>query len=359
MSKPKIFCLSTSLNIGGAEKFLTTVVEKLGHRYDFTVGYLKDRGYYGKYLSDEKGIKVIKFNCPWSLKNYLLENDFRILHTFLYRANIFGRFSGKLAGSPHIISTQLAIDKWKRWYYVLLDRWTARWCSTIIANSESAKMTLICREKIPAKKIKVIYNGLDFDKIIAVKPSEEIRKEFGLNESEPVIICVTRLHYEKGTDLLPSIASKVKNGIFLIVGDGPQRNKLEVVVRERGLSDRFRILGWRKDVLALLKISDIFLLPSREESFSQALLEAFSAGLPAVVSNVGGIKELVEDGKTGFLIKPGALDDFSGKINFLIENPSEAKKMGTAGFEKAKDFSEDKMIAAVDTLYDDLLVLKR
>ncbi|MFH0948018.1 MAG: glycosyltransferase [Elusimicrobiota bacterium] len=158
MDKIKIFHIITSLNIGGTEKNLLTILKNLNRKYDFSVGYLKERGPIADEI-EKLGIPVEKYNF-FSLTKYLKKNKPQIVHTHLYRANILGRVAGKIAGVPFIISSQQSIDRWKTLHHVLLDRLTANFCDSIIANSQAAKNTLIAREKIPPSKIAVVYNGV-------------------------------------------------------------------------------------------------------------------------------------------------------------------------------------------------------
>ena len=154
----KILHLITSLNIGGTENFLLTVLKNLKDKYGFSVGYLKERGQTADEI-EKLGIPVRKFSF-FSLIDFLKKNNPQIIHTHLYRANIVGRIAGKIAGTPIIISSQRSIDGWKKFYHIWLDKFTANFCDLIIANSNAAKNILITREKISAKKIIVAYNGV-------------------------------------------------------------------------------------------------------------------------------------------------------------------------------------------------------
>ena len=240
-------------------------------------------------------------------------------------------------------------------FHVWLDSFTSRWSALIIANSNTAKTILTEREKIPADKIKVVFNGVDLNRFAPGKDAGNEANELKRNSEGPLIISTTRLHREKGSDFLPAIAAGVEKGTFVIAGDGPERIALEKTVREKNLQNRFVFLGWRQDIPGLLAVSDIFIMPSREESFPQSILEAMSMKLPVVAMNVGGVKELVEDGKTGFLVPPGDTTAFSKALNTLNGDPVLSKKMGTNGYSKSLGFSEEKMITSINSIYNELL----
>lgn len=353
-NKTNIFYLSTSLNIGGTERILAALIDYLKPKYDFSVGFLKEKGYIGRSL-EEKNIPLTHFKSTLQLVNFLKRNDFRIIHTFLFRAGVIGRIAGKMAKVPVVISSQQAIGKWRSFYHVWLDRFSSRWCDMIIANSLAAKQSIHKREKIPIEKICVVYNGLNFRAFTSNKSREEIRKELYISPDLPLILFVGRLHWNKGVDLLPDIASKVRRGIFLVAGDGPKRESLENKIMKLGLHDRFVLLGWQHDIASLAKASDILVLPSREESFPQVLLEAMYYKLPVIASDIGGVGELVDDQKTGILVQPRNTGGFAEALNNFIRNPALTKEMGEAAYKKCLMFSEERMVKEIDDVYQNLL----
>ncbi|HBU69393.1 MAG TPA: hypothetical protein DEE98_03310 [Elusimicrobia bacterium] len=351
--KPKVFCLITSLNTGGTEKFLVTLLETLKNDYDFSVGYLKEKGYFGAYL-EQKGFKVSKFSqvlLPLRLKQLKPA----IVHTFLYRANIVGRIAAKIAGVPAVISTQQAIDAWKNPVHTAADSLSSVFCDLIVANSKATKDILSSREGINPDKIEVVYNGINFGAFKPQKDRTEVRKALSLELDDTVVACVSRLHEEKGADLLPLIAEKVKNAVFIVAGEGPAREGMETRIKSLGLENRFKLLGERHDISDLLGASDIFLLPSREESFPQGILEAMASSLPVVASDVGGVSELVEDKRTGFLVEPLSVSGFAESLNYLIEHKGYSQNMGAQGREKSAGFTEEAMTANINILYQNIL----
>jgi len=203
MQKHKILHLITSLNIGGTEKHVLALVKNLSSKYDMSVAYLKERGNTSDEI-EKAGVRVFKTDL-FTLIKYLKRNEINLIHTHLYRANILGRIAGKIANTPAIISSQRSIDGWKKQRHIWADRFTSRYCDLIIANSETAKDILIKREKISARKITVIYNG------VVPTTSHSL-----LTTSCFTVGYVGRLHNEKGVCLLPDIAKKVidKNANF-------------------------------------------------------------------------------------------------------------------------------------------------
>lgn len=355
MNNPKIFYLSTSLNIGGTEKNILTYISNLQSKYDFTVGFIKDRGVIGNELS-KLNIPVIHFNFIWQLIRFLKKNTFNIVHTFLFRGNVIGRIAGKLAGSPVVISSQQAIDNWRKFYHVWADGMSAYFCDMIIANSQAAKDTLVKKENIQEDKIRVVYNGINFESFITSKSKETIKKELNLPNDSLIAVYVGRLHKEKGADFLPKISANLKYPCkFLIVGDGAERKGMENKIKKLKVSKNFIFMGWRDNIPELLKASDVFILPSREESFPQVILEAMSQSLPIVAMDVGGVKELVDHQQNGLLVKPGKIADFVSSLKYLLDKPEKRIEMGKNGYNKSLKFSESKMIEELDLIYQELL----
>ena len=354
MDKPKIFYLATSLNIGGTEKFLVTLTENLSKQYDISIGVLKSGGAMEIQLK-EMGIKVIHCPMPWQITGYLRLHRIEILHTFLFWAHIYGRLAAKFADTPTVITTQQAVDIWKKYYHTLLDRVTAPLCDYFIVNSMAAAKRLETIEKVPQKSIGLVYNGVDFSKFKTDDSKDEIRKELNIDTKSFVTACVSRLHYDKGVDFLPDIASKTPGCVFLVAGDGPYMGLLKDKIKSLSLEHRIILCGWRHDIVRILKASDAFILPSREESFPQAALEAMFMKLPVIATDVGGVSELIEDKESGFLIGRGDTDHFATALKQIMDNRQLLLHMSERAYNKALQFSEDKMIRAVASIYDGFL----
>jgi len=141
-----------------------------------------------------------------------------------------------------------------------------------------------------------------------------------------------------------------------IAGDGPERARLESEVAARGLSGAVTFLGWRADIRAVMSGWDVFGLPSREEAFPIAALEAMALGLPVVASAVGGVPELVLDGQTGWLVPPGDPDALAQRLGALLLDPELRRAMGAAGRDHVRwHFSVEQMVNAIAQIYDRVL----
>ncbi len=141
-----------------------------------------------------------------------------------------------------------------------------------------------------------------------------------------------------------------------IAGSGPERANLEADVGRFGLSGKVKFLGWVDEMQSALRRWDVLVLPSLEEGFPLAALEAMAAGLPVVASSVGGVPELVVDGETGWLVPPADAQSLASRLRALLRDPEQRRKMGSAGRDRVrKQFSLTMMTQAFSQLYDELL----
>jgi glycosyltransferase involved in cell wall biosynthesis len=201
-------------------------------------------------------------------------------------------------------------------------------------------------------------------KPIVVHASVNSQKEFGVEDTAPrtatVIGAACRLVPLKGLlDLFRAVAVLCREFPTLrleIAGTGLQREDLEKEAARLGLTSRVRFLGWQRDLRPVLRSWDIFAMPSLAEGFGMAALDAMAEGLPVVATSVGGLSELVEDGRTGYLVPPSDVTTLSGRLRVLILDPQHRRAMGAAGRDRArKHFSDGRMVAEVTAIYDSLL----
>ena len=181
-------------------------------------------------------------------------------------------------------------------------------------------------------------------------------------EPDPVpnrIVAVGRLAHPKRTDLLVQAFASIRrahpSAELQIVGDGPDRADVERRVRELGVQEGVRLLGDRDDVPELLSRSGCFVLASDYEGCPLAVIEAMAAGVPVVATGVGGVPELVEDGRTGFVVAPGDPQALAAAVERVLLDPEGARKMGEAGRAIARSrLSRERMVGELVRLYDEV-----
>src|SRR6185295_470395 len=199
---------------------------------------------------------------------------------------------------------------------------------------------------VPAGRVATVSNGIDSCAFATTRSRRPLRK----------IAVVANLRKEKGHDLLidaaPEILRHFPDASFDIIGDGPELLALQGRARAQGVSEAFTFAGYEPDVAARLKEADIFVLPSRSEAFPNAILEAMSAGLPIVASAVGGIVELVQEGRTGLLVTPGDPHALAHGLCRLMTDRALGARLGrTACQEVQGRYSFERMTSAFEAIY--------
>ena len=200
--------------------------------------------------------------------------------------------------------------------------------------------------RLSAGTVRVIHNGVPD---VAITPLP--RPVPG-----PTVGSVGRLSPEKSYDVLLRALESLPDVTAVLVGDGPERARLEDLAHHMGIRERLIITGWHPDPLPWLPTFDVFVLPSRLEASPLAAIEAMLASRPVVASNVGGLPELVVDGETGVLVQPEDASALAEALGSLLADPSRRRRMGARGRQVAREsFDLRRMVGAYESLYRELL----
>ncbi|RLG46912.1 MAG: hypothetical protein DRN90_05780 [Thermoproteota archaeon] len=236
----------------------------------------------------------------------------------------------------------------------LAERMAARVTAKIICVSEHDRQLAIRWKVAKPEQLVVIYNGVEPQPFLEVDRSY-VREKLCLRRSV-VLTFVGRLAPPKDPFTLLMALKALPEGLLLIVGDGELRSQVERFLQGQDLQDRVRLLGQRSDIPQILAGSDIFILSSKWEGFPYAIIEAMMAGLPVVATRVGGVEEMVENRKTGYLVPANDPLALTKAIQRLLEEPELRKKMGQAGREKAlRTFTLDRMLTQTQKVYEEVL----
>ncbi len=363
----KICHILDTLNIGGLEKTLIKIISDL-KGYEHQVWCLKNKGILAKEVED-KGVLLREFNFAGGitipallrLSKALKRENINIVHCHGLFPSIWGRVAAILAGVPvkivHCQNVYYGIPKKDVIKLRLLSFFTAK----IIAVSEAVKKCLIEFVGINPGKITVIYNSAARTAGQDVLTREGFRRSIGLDKNDFVSGSISRIEEHKGHSFFIEAVAKCKSDNVpckcIIAGDGPYKEYLGAKIKKLGLEDRVILLGWRKDIQALLLAMDVFVYSSiLREGLPLALAEAASAGLPLIVTQIGGNSEIVENGVNGFVVPPGDAGALAEKIKYFVENPAETKKMGEFSRKIWEDkFALEEMIHKIDSLYKSLI----
>ena len=205
------------------------------------------------------------------------------------------------------------------------------------------------------REIAVIPNFIDTARFKRLD-SASLKQELCPN-CEKVLVHVSNFRPVKNAAQVVEIFYRLKQKGFavklLLVGDGPDRMPAEHLARERGVYEDIRFMGKQEAVEEILSISDVFIMPSGSETFGLAALEAMACGVPVVASNIGGLPELVEDGKTGYLCPLGDLEAFASRIEQIITNDALQQTLGDAARERAVvQFANERIIPMYEAFYE-------
>lgn len=231
----------------------------------------------------------------------------------------------------------------------------ARGVDRYLAVSREIADELVERLGWPAGKVEVVYNAVDVERV-AVPAPPGLREQLGGSEARPLVLTPARLNAQKGLPVLLEAIAEVPEALFLLAGEGPEREALEAQAAELGVADRVRFLGRREDIPQLLATCDVFALPSLYEGSSLAVLEAMAAGIPIVSSAIGGTEELIEDGRSGLLVPPGDARALAVALRKVLAN-AELRQSLAAGARERVDagLRREQMAARVSDVYRELL----
>jgi N-acetyl-alpha-D-glucosaminyl L-malate synthase BshA len=237
---------------------------------------------------------------------------------------------------------------------VAVNRHALLGCDGLTVPSEFLRRAAHERLGLPAETpIEVLPNFVDTERF---RPLPERQPPERLRSDRPFILChSSNFRPLKRIDHVIDILAHVNQHVcaqLVLLGDGPERPRIEALSEQRGLRHRVRFCGLLQDVAAVLRRSDVFLLPSETEGFGLAALEAQSCGVPVVASRVGGLPEVVRDGATGFLCEPDDVDGMAAAVLRLLQDPQLLARMSEAAREDALTrFREAPRVAAYEEYY--------
>jgi len=366
MNRIRILHLITELEPGGAENLLLNICRGLDkEKFDLIVGYISGPGTLANQIR-RTGVRVVDLTHRGKIDPFLLfrliflmrKERVKIVHTHLVHASIVGRVTAKLAGVKILVATRhYAYDLKEKSFTYWLERKLAGLNRMTIAISKAVRDYLIIKENYDCKKVTVIYNTVDlrlFDLNMV--------KESVTNSDNYLIGSVGRLHPQKGHSILIQSMSAVirefRKTQLLIIGSGSLRMELENLARNLKVSDHVTFLGLKSplEVIEILRGVNLFVLASNWEGFGIAVIEAMASSKPVVATAVEGLHEVIEDGRTGFLVPPGDPQALAEKVIYLLKNRDLSIEMGKEGRKRVEAlFSLDNMIVKLERLYWDLL----
>ncbi len=372
MRKINLTILVSSLTIGGAEQLLLELLRNINaERFRVNICFLRTPGLLGA--------EILRLNFPVStgilnsrfdpagilrLAKLFKEQKTDLLFLINHRNTLFyGVLAAWLAGVRAIVNWQN--ETFLKYNYhaitMLGRRILHKGVGKVVAAAKGHGDYIATVEKIPAHKIAVIYNGVDPHRFDSSLSPGEARAKLGIPEDCPVISIIAVLRPDKAHGIFlkaaQSVLKEIPEAHFLIVGDGPERNRLTELAGELQISSSVHFLGFRRDLGAILAAVDINTLSSNpeQETLSVAAIEAMSVGVPIVCTDVGSMREVVIPGKTGFLVPVADPQALACRLLELLKDPPARKKMGEEARKLVhEELSAKKMASTFEDLFTEL-----
>lgn len=353
------------LGVGGAEVLAARLAHVLVERFSVLFACLDESGAIGEQLRKE-GFEVhvlgrrpgLDWRCVRRLAALLRRERVDLLHAHQYTPFFYGATARMLGRRCPILMTEHGrpFPDHPRPKRMLANRLLLGRRDRLVGVGRAVRRALIDNEGFPASRVGVLYNGIDTDPLDpCLHDRDAARAELGLGAGDLAIVQVARLDALKdhatAIRTIERVASRRPSARLILVGEGPERPVILAMVAGRGLGPHVILLGTRSDVPRLLAAADVVLLTSVSEGIPLTLIEAMAAGRPIVSTDVGGVREVVEDGRTALLAP--ARDDaaLADRIERLASDRALRERLGRAGPERAAEFSERRMHAEYLALY--------
>ena len=376
-NKIKILHIIETLGCGGAEKLLKYSLKNIDkNKFSVKVVCLSKPLNLKKELEDI-GIPVFCLDLKnlhyfgpviVRLTMLLIKEKPDAIHTHLFFPSVYGRIAAMITGVKTVITSlhnpDYTYENNGRWTYKfrkIIDKYTSRLCNNyFIAVSDFVKKDF--EKQLGFKNVRVLYNCVDspiFNRSDDAAAGSK-REELGFNKDDFIILNIGRLHPQKGQVCLIdafSLVHKSNNkSRLIIIGSGYLENDLRDKARRLNLDKKIIFLKDRKDIPAILRISDVFVFPSFYEGFGIALVEAMASGLPVIASKIDSLKEIVDDGVNGILVETNDHVKLAAIVSDLMRDAELRRYLGSNAMEKAvKLFDSAEHTKKLENIYQELI----
>lgn len=357
----------TDLNVGGAERCLVELATRLDRKRFTPVVYclsppplpgettlisvLQAAGVEVECLGARKASEFLRVVAR--LASLLRTRKTQVLQTFLFHANIVGRFAAWRAGVPRVVCGIRVAERCSSWH-LWLDRMTYRLVDRYVCVSQSVADFSASTARLPAEKLTVIPNGVDLSRFTDVQPAE-LANSGGAGRR--LVTFIGRLDVQKGlADLLATAnvwLRRLPDCDLLVVGKGPLDTALRKQCRDAGIAERVRFAGWRPDIPAVLAASSLLVLTSAWEGMPNVVLEAMASGLPVVATQVEGVSELLGPDFEEQSMPCGKWEAFSDLVVRILSDRNLAHRLGRVNRRRTEHlFTIERMVEAYQDLWE-------
>jgi len=383
----KVLRVIARLNVGGPALHVAYLVEGLADRgYETTLvaGSLARGEESMAHVAESRNARIVTIphlhreispledaRAIVRLAQLIREERPQILHTHTAKAGAVGRIAALLAGSarPPIVVHTFHGHVLRGYFSPLttlgfrtLERWLARVTTRLIAVSPEVRDDLVRLGVGPKEKFAVIRLGIELGERVGgdEETRRETRRQLGVGPDAFVVGWVGRMTAVKRTDdvvrSFRELLDRDVDAYLCLVGDGPDRPRLERLAHELGIVKRCLFVGYQDDVAPYYEAIDVLLLPSVNEGTPVSVIEALAAGRPAVATRVGGVPDVVRDGVDGHLVEVGDASTLGERLAELARDPSRRKEMGKEGRARVIErYAVSRLVDDIDALYRELL----
>lgn len=367
MSKPLVVHIIDRLPPDGAERLLCELLRYRSDEFRYHVLCLVEGGEFEQIIR-ALGVPItilgkkpgVDLSMLFRLWRWLRREQPAIVHTHLFTADTWGRIAAKLARVPGIFSTVHSVNSWQGRVHLLVDRVLAHLTTKLIACTQQVADKLVRVDGIAENKVIALANAVDLERFENVVPID-LQTAFSIPANVPVIAVLGRLEAVKGQSYLLNCLRQLRDSnvsvCCLFVGDGPDRVALQEQVKAQMLNEDVFFAGFRRDVPQVLAAIDVLVIPSQWEGLPMALLEAMALARTVVAHDVGGIADVLRDGKDGFIVPPENPQALASALQTALLEPELRQAMGASARQRIEEkYSAKELSACYEALYRDVLV---
>lgn len=357
----KVLHLVGSLEMGGMETLIVEIAGLAKKRGSHTpvIGSLKESLSFLVRRAQDAALEVVYFDHKRSfmtvrhIAQFIKREKIDLVHTHNAVAHVKGAAAARKYKIPLVHTKHGNVLPFRSWKSRWLNKRAARYAQKVVAVSDCVRETVIKGYGLSEEKVVRIHNGIDINRF-------HPKQQYDLNEEVIRLGAVGRLSKEKDIPtMLKAFALVLKEfpqAELNIVGDGAQREVLEELVDDLGIAVSVHFLGMRDNISEILPKFDLFLQTSLSEGISLTILEAMAAGLPAVVTEVGGNPEIITGGENGFLVPPKSPERAAEAVTALLGDQALRERTGRAARQRVeREFSLDTMVTKYEEIYKSVL----
>lgn len=383
----RILRIIARMNIGGPAIHVTTLHARLDPaRFDSMLvsgtenpgegnmlGYARTRGVEPVIVPAMRGVATFAPRDVTTLARLIgIVRRFKphIVDTHTAKAGSLGRVAARLCGVPVVVHTYHGHVLSGGYYGGLrttllrqMERGLAALTDRIIAVSHEIKKDLIELGIAAADRIAVVPLGIERDQFLQCdRVRGDLHRELNLSPDVPIVGIVGRIfpikNHRRFLTAMAKVAAARTNARFLVVGDGVLRAEMEALARELGIGGQTVFTGWREDLDRIYADLSVLVVSSDNEGTPMSAIEAMASRVPVVATRVGGLPDLIEDGRTGFLLPASDVDGLAAAVTRLLSDAGRRIQMGEAARASTARFGADRLATDMDRLYRDLLSRK-